>query len=376
MAAPTDSREALVHRVLVVDDDPVYRRVLSRVLEKMEGVELVGTAPSVTAAIRRLESGTIDVVTVDLVLGTESGTELLRWLPGHRPDVIPILLTSGTPETRTEVDAILLGAAAFVRKPLGDGAESALAGDLERTLRRFTPRRRAGRKVWTEARIRPVLEAPRASASQAIDAPRLPLRVVEPAPRDVIAIGSSTGGPPVVLALLKGLPVDFPVPILITQHMPIEHHGYFASMLAEQSKRRVALAQHGETILPGRVYVAGYGKHLVIDRHEGRLVARQDEGPPEHNCSPAVDPMFRSVARACGPRSVGVVATGMGSDGALGAQALRERGAPVVVQDQATSVVWGMPGAVVAAGAADAVVPGSELASWVSKWTRLERVIA
>jgi two-component system chemotaxis response regulator CheB len=186
--------------------------------------------------------------------------------------------------------------------------------------------------------------------------------------REVIAVGASTGGPPVVLAFLRSLPHSYAVPILVTQHMPAQHMPYFIDLLARQSGRLVVRAEHGAPVIPGTVYVA-QATHLGLARRNDRLTIKLDDGPEENNCKPAVDPMFRSVAEVCRRAAVGVVMTGMGCDGAAGAALLRAGGAPVLVQDEASSVVWGMPGAVVAAGQADAVAPGAELADWVARWT-------
>src|SRR5262249_28228576 len=148
-------------------------------------------------------------------------------------------------------------------------------------------------------------------------------------------------------------------------HVPL-----YTELLAEQSGRRVSVARQGERIERGRIYVAGNGLHLRIGRLGAHLVALLDGGPEEHHCRPAVDPLFRSAAGTCGSASVGGVVAGMGRDGALGAVALRSRGAPIVVQDEASSVVWGMPGAVVAAGAADVIAPAAEVAGWVARWSQ------
>ena len=345
-------------RVLVVDDDPVYRRILRAALEAA-GADVAATAGNLSLAKQRVEQGGLDLVTIDVVLTGESGLDLLTWLQVNHPAVGALLVTSGTAAAKDEVDGILLGAAGLVRKPTGPDAEGELREALRRHIERLARKPNARRKT-----VATNLQRIRAGGSGAT-AQHLCK------PRELVAVGASTGGPPVLLELLKRLPAGFDVPIVIAQHMSADHIGHFADHLARQSGRKVALAQDGEAIVPGRVYVAGYGKHLLVERDvAGNLRAVQSDAPPEHNCRPAVDPLFRSVAQHCGADTVGVVATGMGSDGALGAVALRERGVPVVVQDEKTSVVWGMPGATVREGGADVVAPGPELADWVTKWTR------
>ena len=336
-------------RVLIVDDDPAYRHILSRIFEQMPQVESVAVAANLTIARTKLEQAEIDLVTIDVILRDESGLDLLPWIHARSPDLFTILLTSGTHrEASQAVDALLLGASTLIIKPTGDHAPVQLTNALKSAV--SAVKRRAGKSEKVRE------ERPGAPRSEA-------------AVRELIAVGASTGGPPVVLQFLIDLPASFNVPIVLTQHMPSLHVPYFVELLARQSGRRVSIGVHGQRVERGCVYVAGDARHLLVDRSGESLILIQDEGPEEHNCRPAVDPMFRSVAKACGGASVGVVMTGMGADGALGAVALRARGAPVVAQDQQTSVVWGMPGAVAAAGAASAVVPAAELAKYVVRWT-------
>jgi len=336
-------------RVLVVDDDAAYRRILDQSLRRI-GVAEVSLAGEVGLARSKIEREPIDVVTIDVVLRGESGLDLLKWLRAHHPKVIAVLITSGSEsQACSAVDGLLLGASALIIKPSGPDASAKLDAALNEAL--SVPSRLA-----TTSRI------PRLPSSQI---PRISPSDLVAAPRDLVAVGASTGGPSAVLLLLMSLPVGFRTPIVITQHMPALHVPHFAALLRERSGLDVAIAQHGEHLAAHRVYLAPGGSHLRVIRQGSRLVLVHDDGDEEHFCRPAVDPMFRSVATACGAASIGVVLTGMGSDGALGAMALREQGAPVLVQDKVSSVVWGMPGAVVAKGAADLVAPVVELAQWV-----------
>jgi two-component system chemotaxis response regulator CheB len=347
-ANATAAHAPALARVLVVDDDAAYRRILRMCLESIPGVEVVATARSVAEAQRALDAHPVDAVTLDVVLDGESGLSLIEWVHRHHPRVAIVMVTSGADvHARTEVDAILHGAKAMVRKPSGPNARQQLVEGLERALATHT---------------RSSVPAPpvdrRGSAG---------VQLV--APRDLVAVGASTGGPPVVRALLAGLPSWFDVPVVITQHLPASHVEAFVAHLAAASGRDVRMGRHGDVVERGRVYVAGEGRHLLVARTRGALTLVQSDAPPEHHCRPAVDPLFRSVAEHVGAAAIGVVATGMGVDGAAGAVALRARGAPVVVQDRATSVVWGMPGAVVSMGAADAQVPGPHLAERIARWT-------
>jgi two-component system chemotaxis response regulator CheB len=351
-----------VVRVLVVDDDPVYRRILKKTLGEIPGVETVGAASDIAGAWSVLDGGNpVDLVTVDVVLGQESGLDLVPRIQERFPGMHVVVLTSSVArEAVRGVGALLLGAGALVMKPSGPHAPEELRNALAREVQACR-QRRIPRPPRPVAAASPVPAAPARSLETGLP--------VTPSRREIIAVGASTGGPAVLRQFLKSLPPNFEVPILVVQHMPRLHVPYFAELLARESEREVCLAVDGEAVQPGRVYVACDGRHLELAEVAGQLVLKQTDAPEEHNCRPAVDPLFRSVAAVCGKGAVGVVMTGMGEDGAAGARALAGKGAPVVAQDRETSTVWGMPGAVVAAGAATAVAPGNLLAGVVSGWT-------
>lgn len=334
-------------RVMILDDDPVFRSVLSKMLSRI-GLEVVGACSTIGEAQRMLAQGHVDAVTVDVVLKGESGLDFLKWCHQAHRSVMTVLVTAGTERgARTGVDAVFLGAAALLTKP-----EAKNIPGFENELRR----------VFNNGSMQRPQSLQKASPS--VRGARL-----SPANRrELLAIGASTGGPPVLLKVLKGLPPEFDVPVVITQHMPALHIPYLAELLTQQAGRRVVVAADGMVLQKRQVYLAGNAKHLLVERRGEQLITRQSDAPPEHFCKPAVDPMFRSVAKACGGGCLGVVMTGMGSDGAQGATALRERANPVIVQDEASSVVWGMPGSVVAAGAADAVFPADRISSGILEW--------
>lgn len=333
-------------RVLIVDDDPVYRRILTQTLGSMADVRVVGAVADLEGARRAIEGGSVDLVTLDVVLDNASGLDLLPWLNRYHPKVLTVLLTSGAERRASQsVDAILLGASTFIRKPAGPGAPARLKEDLTRFV----------------AGVRPPSTACRRGKSTA-----LMLAGV----REVVAVGASTGGPPVVLQFCKDLPRSLALPILVTQHMPLEHLDSFVAMLNYPGGRRAVAAREGERIAADTVVVAAGDHHLGLGRVDGALTVKLQQTPPENFCRPAVDPMFRAVAQVCGSAAVGVVMTGMGSDGAKGALALQAQNAPVVVQDESSSVVWGMPGATVQLGAASEVVPGGRLGHVVAGLVR------
>lgn len=335
-------------RVLVLDDDSVFRTVLSRLLTRV-GVDVAATCSTVESAKKRMAGGDIDAVTVDVVLRGESGLDFLKWCRQAHPHVVTALVTAGTEKgARTGVDAVLLGASALLTKPDAkniDGFEADL------------------RRVFNDGQSHVRGAAPQ----KTYKLPNPP--ALRPGPRrELLAIGASTGGPPALLALLKGLPSFFEAPIVVTQHMPALHLQYLAEMMTQQVGRTVEIPTDGVQLRRGRVYLAGNDRHLLVERVQGALVARQSDGPPENFCKPAVDPMFRSIAKVCNGTCLGVVVTGMGSDGAKGSVNLRDSGNPVLVQDEASSVVWGMPGSVVNAGAADAVVSLEKLPASILEW--------
>lgn len=350
---PSTHSQAL--RVVVLDDDPVFRTFLTQMLTRI-GLEVVGQCANIEAARKRLAQGDVDAVTVDVVLKGESGLDFLKWCHQSHRAIITVLVTAGTERgARTGVDAVFLGAAALLTKP-----DSRTITGFESELRRiFADGRRSSRPQIGISVSRPTTPT-RTTAGGS--------KGLHPARRnDLLAIGASTGGPPVLLKLLKGLPATFDVPIVITQHMPALHIPYMTELLASQSGRRVVVAMEGQTLMRGLAYVA-MAKHLTIVRSGDKLQLKYVDGAPEHFCKPAVDPMFRSVAQACRGTALGVVLTGMGSDGARGAVTLREAGNPVLIQDAESSVVWGMPGATHALGAADAVLHADRIPAAIQEW--------
>lgn len=365
---------AATWRVLVVEDEVIFRRALSRCLAGLSDDIEVQTATTVAGARRRIETERFDLVTLDLTLADGDGTELLRWMKRSLRAPPVVVVTGGNPAVPTEVDAILMGAARMIQKPGGRGAEEALRALVAPLVDeiRNAPKGRSARRPTPTPFAEP---AERVSGPPSLRAARgaaatLSERPVSAMPREVIAVGASTGGPAVITALLRGLGSGFTTPVLVTQHMQSQHIQYFIELLRSQTGRDVRLAVDGEALVPGRTYVAGGPGHLTVLRRDGRLRVRIDDGPEEHHVKPAVDPLFRSVAEECGAAAVGVVISGMGSDGAQGALAMRLRGAVVIAQDEATSAVWGMPGAAVTAGAADVVAPAKDLADWVKRATQ------
>lgn len=333
-------------RVLVVDDAVVIRRLLGEVIESDPELELVGVAANGRIALQRIDQLKPDVVTLDVEMPELDGLGTLRELRPKHPR-LPVIMFSTLTERggAATLEALSLGASDYVTKPANVGS---VTEGISRVRSELIPKIKAlcGRAA---APPRPV----------AAGAPR-PVRPAGTAPHrvEVVAIGSSTGGPNALGDVLVTLPGDLPVPVVITQHMP----PVFTRLLAERLDAACAIhvveAAGGEVLEPGTAYLAPGDHHLRLKRSlDGRVRTTLDQGPPENSCRPAVDPMFRSVAEAYRGDVLAVVLTGMGADGLHGVEVLGPLGAHVVVQDEASSVVWGMPGAIATAGLADEVLP-------------------
>jgi two-component system chemotaxis response regulator CheB len=262
---------------------------------------------------------------------------------------VPVIFFSSLTRVGAEatLDALALGANDYVTKPSAQDLRSATAqlGEQLFPKIRALVARQAERP---EAAPAPVQLAPRPAGA--------------PGRLELLVIGTSTGGPNALGDLIPALPASFPVPVVVVQHMP----PMFTRLLAERLAARAAIPVHevadGQPLLPGQAYLAPGDFHLQVERRAGGFVARLDQAPPENSCRPSVDVLFRSVAREVGPAALGVILTGMGKDGLAGSQAMRDRGARILAQDEASSVVWGMPGYVARAGLAEAVLPLSQFA--------------
>lgn len=334
-------------RVLVVDDSAVMRRLLTMALDSHPGVEVVGEAEDGVAALAKVESLDPDVVTLDVEMPGMNGLETLEAMRRLRPR-LPVIMCSTLTERAaiTTLDALTLGAADYVTKPsAGDGSGDALRRLRDDLLPKVL--------VWSHRR---------AAAEASRPAPTAPAHRAE-----LVVIGISTGGPTALEAVLSGLPAELPVPVLVVQHMPPVFTRILARRLDARLPLGVAEAEEGARPLPGEVWIAQGGRHLEVRAQGGAPVLTLTDAAPEHSCRPAVDRLFASAADGFGRAVLAVVLTGMGRDGLRGAEAVRARGGGVVVQDRATSLVWGMPGAVAEAGLADAVLPLRDIAEEIAR---------
>lgn len=336
-------------RVVVVDDSPLVRSVLTGLINREADLQVVGTAADPYAAREMIRELDPDVITLDVEMPRMDGLEFLSRLMRLRPMPVVMISTLTERGAQTTLRALELGAVDFVAKPV----LSQRAG-LEEAAREITAKVRAA----ASARVvrRPAAEAPAPATVQPAARPVLPARDTQL----LVAMGASTGGTEALREVLTRLPAAFPG-IVVTQHMPPGFTGSFAARLDSLCRLRVKEAQDGERILQGHVYIAPGGRHLHVERSAGGYVARVTAGDPVNRHIPSVDVLFRSVAQHAGPRAFGVMLTGMGADGAQAMRVMRDRGAFNLVQDEASCVVFGMPRAAIAEGAADEVLPLMEI---------------
>jgi two-component system chemotaxis response regulator CheB len=338
-------------RVALCDDSAVARGVLRRLLSQDGAFRIVAEFADGRAALAALgalaAADRPDVLLLDLEMPVMDGLTALpliqRAAPGVQVIVASALSQKGAAATMA---ALRAGAVDYIPKP---AASQGGLGDP-----RFAEELRAKVAGWARMRAKP---APRATPAAARPPAGRALR-----PR-AIAIGSSTGGPAALAALIGAFTRPPPVPVLVVQHMPAGFTALLADHLHRMNRLPCAEAREGEALAPGRLYLAPGDRHLLVRETPSGLVAQLSDGPPENFCRPAVDPLLRSLVAACGGRVVAAILTGMGHDGLEGARALARAGGAVLAQDEASSVVWGMPGAVAKAGLAAALAPPEEIAA-------------
>ena len=363
MNFPPPSMEEV--RVMLCDDSATARAILARLLESEPGIRVVHRAANGEAALAALAEARPDVVLLDLEMPVMDGMTALPLILKAAPRAAVIVASALTQRgAKAAITALAAGAADYIPKPQGStggAADPAFRTELITKVRGWARmKRREGRPL---ARPAPGPPPPR------------PTSRFTPAARPaIVAIGCSTGGPQALAALLKRLP-RLPVPVVVVQHMPAG----FTAMLAEHLDRlgalRCAEAKEGEALVAGRAYLAPGDRHLLVEAAAGGMRARITIDPPENFCRPAVDPMLRSAVRAAGGKVLAVILTGMGHDGLEGCRAVAAAGGQILAQDEASSVVWGMPGAVARAGLPSWLAPPEALAERIAA-IAAERIVA
>ncbi len=346
-------------RVLIVDDSAVIRRLLTNLLATDSEIAVAGTAGNGIQALARIPDAKPDLITLDIEMPEMDGITTLVEIRKLYPKLPVIMFSTLTERGATAtLEALAKGASDYVTKPSHSGgserARELVRDELIRKIKSLC--------AVAAPRARPMLVAPR--------------RADHPQSRiDLVAIGTSTGGPNALTALIPQLPADFPVPIVIVQHMPPLFTRLLAERLHSLARLDVREGEEGEKLRRGQVWIAPGDYHMTVGRKGAEMVLGLNHDPQENSCRPAVDVLFRSVARTCGANVLGVVLTGMGTDGTRGSSEIREAGGEVFVQDEASSVVWGMPGSVVAASLADRIYPLAGMAPEMVRRVGMRRAL-
>lgn len=336
-------------KVLVVDDSALARRMLTEILAAESGVDVAGTASSASQALAKVEQLKPDIVTLDVEMPGTNGLELLDELRRLCPR-LPIVMFSSLTQRggATTLEALARGATDYATKPSGAASREEA---IEHVRRELVPKllalgKRPASRLSPPAPMPPVAKAPHE----------------EWRPADILAIGCSTGGPNALIELISALPGALPVPIVIVQHMPPIFTKLLGERLTALGRAPIREAVDGDLLEAGKGLIAPGGFHMRVVRRSGVARVVLDQTPLVNSCRPAVDNLFESVAETYGAKALALVMTGMGQDGLRGCERVREKGGQVIVQDEQSSVVWGMPGFVARAGLAQAVLPLQSLA--------------
>ncbi len=348
-------------RVLIVDDSALVRGLLSDILAADRGIEVVGVAGDAHVAREKIKALNPDVITLDVEMPKMDGITFLRNLMRLRP--MPVVMVSSLTERGADVtlDALAIGAVDYLSKPRIDLAAT-LKDYGEELIDKIKTASKASVRALDPRRAAAIAARPAHNADAVLPRARPPkqLRTTD----RIIAIGASTGGTEAIKEVLMRLPPDAPG-VVIAQHIPKAFSTPFARRMNDCSQVTVCEAEDGQQVLAGHAYIAPGDRHLMVVRDGARYVCRLDDGVPVNRHKPSVDVLFRSVAQNAGGNAIGVLLTGMGKDGARGMKEMLDAGSRTLAQDEATSVVWGMPGEAVSLGAAQHVVPLESVASKV-----------
>jgi len=359
-------------RILIVDDSSLYQRILSDVISSSAGLEVVGIASNGKIALGMMDELRPDLVTLDILMPEMDGIQTLVQLRKDWPSVKTVMISSLTSEgSDAALDALALGASEYAVKPGSAGGIDKIRTDFKNDL---LPKVEALCNI--DSTPGPVAVSSAAGVRDISRTHPTPARKMEQEKPmtsgsiQIVAIGVSTGGPDALTKMLSGLPADIGVPIVIVQHMPAQFTAKLAKRLDTASALTVVEAQLGDRIRGGTVYIAPGDFHMTLDRDGSDVVINLNRDEPENSCRPSVDPLFRSLPAIFGSNCLGVILTGMGADGLNGCEALAAANCPIVVQDKASSIVWGMPKLVSMAGLAQEEVPLDRMAEVVTAWVK------
>ncbi|NEQ70992.1 MAG: chemotaxis response regulator protein-glutamate methylesterase [Symploca sp. SIO2D2] len=348
-------------RVLIVDDSVVIRRMISKVIEADPELEVAGIASNGQIALQKIPQFNPDIITMDIEMPVLNGISTVREIR-KTYDKLPIIMfsTLSTKGARATLEALAAGATDYITKPANVGN---VTEGLETLQHDLIPKIKA--HFPQEQTSRPIIEQ------------RSPARQNQRAkPPKAFCIGSSTGGPNALSKLFADIQYTIPVPTFIVQHMPPVFTKMLADRLDKDSPNRFYEGQEGQIAEPGCVYIAPGGKHMEVVSLNGQTGIRLTENPPENSCRPAVDVLFRSAASTYGGALLAAVLTGMGSDGKRGSEVIKDRGGQILAQDEASSVVWGMPRYIAESGLADKILPLDHIANEITLRLRTPHAIA
>ncbi len=351
-------------RLLIIDDSALIRQILTQIFNSSADIEVVGTAADPIIARDKIKKLNPDVLTLDIEMPRMDGLTFLRNLMRLRPMPVVMISTLTEKGAGVTLEALELGAVDFVAKP---------KIDVSNTLNDYAEDIISKVKMAASAHVRALELKPLAKKAgvsvanihTAVAAqPSSPGKKHFKTTDKIIALGSSTGGTEAIKVVVRSLPVTTPA-IVISQHLPAAFSKSFAKHVNEATEMNACIAQNGQQILPGNIYIAPGDQHLVIIRDGARYICQLNDGEPVNRHKPSVEVMFRSVAQNIAGNAIGVMLTGMGADGAKAMKEMKDAGAVNIVQDEASSVVWGMPGEAFRQGAADYVVPLDKVAAQI-----------
>jgi two-component system chemotaxis response regulator CheB len=354
-------------RVLIIDDSALIRKILTEVLNSSPEIEVIGAAADPLIAREMIKQLNPDVLTLDIEMPHMDGITFLSNLMRLRPTPVVMISTLTEHGAEATLNALALGAVDFIAKP---------KVDVVNTLNEYAEEIISKVIVAAQAKVggvheRLVKKSPVAAVSNISEKHSIDV-ILKAAPvkrhisptNKIIVLGASTGGTEAIKTVVKGFPVDTP-PILITQHLPAAFSESFVRHIDLATEMSACIPKHGQTVEPGNIYLSPGDRHMLVIREGNKYVIQLSDGLPVNRHKPAVDVLFRSASQCAGANAIGVLLTGMGADGAMGMKEMHDTGAKTVIQDEQSSVVWGMPGAAFKLGCTDYVVSLEEVANKV-----------